>query len=110
MTEQEEKELWAIDTKLNALDAEFEAWQEARGNVHGNLSEVYQQVGGNISKEDQYLAERQSLINRKYEIEGASDGVRAYLDSKKNKSQLEISKLDNAKVDNSLSPLGGKSL
>lgn len=53
MTEQEEKELWAIDTKLNALDAEFEAWQEARGNVHGNLSEVYQQVGGNISKEAQ---------------------------------------------------------
>ena len=110
MTDQEQAEVMAIEAEIKNLDAEFEAWQEARGNVHGNLSEVYQQVGGNISKEAQYLAERQSLINRKYEIEGASDGVRAYLDSKKNKSQLEISKLDNAKVDNSLSPLGGKSL
>ena len=110
MTEQEQAEVMAIEAEIKNLDAEFEAWQEARGNVHGNLSEVYQQVGGNISKEAQYLAERQSLINRKYEIEGASDGVRAYLESKKTKSQFEISKLDNAKVDNSLNPLGGKSL
>ena len=110
MTEQEEKELWAIDTKLNALDAEFEAWQENRGDVSGNQRDVYQRVGENIVKDAQYRQKRQELLQRKAEIEGVGDGVKAYLESKKTKSQFEISKLDNAKVDNSLNPLGGKSL
>ena len=47
-------------------------------------------------------------MKRKADIEGVSDGVRAYLDGKKNKSQLEFSKLDKPKEDNSLNPLGGK--
>lgn len=110
MTEQEEKELWAIDTKLNALDAEFESWQENRGDVPGNQSEIYQRVGENIVKDAQYRQRRHELLQRKAEIEGVGDGVKAYLESKKTKSQFEISKLDNAKVDNSLNPLGGKSL
>ena len=110
MTEQEQAEVRAIEEEIKNLDAEFEVWQEQRGDVPGNQSEIYQRVGENIVKDAQYRQKRQALLKRKADIEGVSDGVRAYLDSKKNKSQLEISKLDNAKVDNSLSPLGGKSL
>lgn len=110
MTEQEQAEVMAIEEEIKNLDAEFESWQENRGDVPGNQSEIYQRVGENIVKDAQYRQRRHELLQRKAEIEGVSDGVKAYLDSKKNKSQLEISKLDNAKVDNSLNPLGGKSL
>ena len=110
MTEQEEKELWAIDTKLNALDAEFEAWQENRGDVSGNQRDVYQRVGENIVKDAQYRQKRQELLQRKAEIEGVGDGVKAYLESKRTKSKLQYSKLDAPQKDNSLNPLGGKSL
>ena len=110
MTEQEQAEVMAIEAEIKNLDAEFESWQENRGDVPGNQSEIYQRVGENIVKDAQYRQRRHELLQRKAEIEGVSDGVKAYLDSKKNKSQLEISKLDNAKVDNSLNPLGGKSL
>ena len=110
MTEQEQAEVMAIEAEIKNLDAEFESWQENRGDVHGNQSEIYQRVGENIVKDAQYRQKRQELLQRKAEIEGVGDGVKAYLESKKTKSQFEISKLDNAKVDNSLNPLGGKSL
>ena len=110
MTDKEQAEVMAIEAEIKNLDAEFESWQENRGDVPGNQSEIYQRVGENIVKDAQYRQRRHELLQRKAEIEGVSDGVKAYLDSKKNKSQLEISKLDNAKVDNSLNPLGGKSL
>ena len=99
MTEQEQAEVMAIEAEIKNLDAEFESWQENRGDVSGSQKDVFQ-----------YRQKRQELLQRKAEIEGVGDGVKAYLESKKNKSQLEISKLDNAKVDNSLNPLGGKSL
>lgn len=108
MTEQEQAVVMAIEAEIKNLDAEFESWQENRGDVSGNQRDVYQRVGENIVKDAQYRQKRQELLQRKAEIEG--DGVKAYLESKKTKSQFEISKLDNAKVDNSLNPLGGKSL
>lgn len=108
MTEQEQAEVRAIEEKIKNLDAEFEVWQEQRGDVPGNQSEIYQRVGENIVKDAQYRQKRQDLLKRKADIEGVSDGVRAYLDGKKNKSQLEFSKLDKPKEDNSINPLGGK--
>lgn len=108
MTEQEQAEVRAIEEEIKNLDAEFEVWQEQRGDVLGNQSEIYQRVGENIVKDAQYRQKRQDLLKRKADIEGVSDGVRAYLDGKKNKSQLEFSKLDKPKEDNSLNPLGGK--
>ena len=108
MTEQEQAEVMAIEAEIKNLDAEFESWQENRGDVPGNQSEIYQRVGENIVKDAQYRQKRQDLLKRKADIEGVSDGVRAYLDGKKNKSQLEFSKLDKPKEDNSLNPLGGK--
>lgn len=108
MTEQEQAEVRAIEEEIKNLDAEFEVWQEQRGDVPGNQSEIYQRVGENIVKDAQYRQKRQDLLKRKADIEGVSDGVRAYLDGKKNKSQLEFSKLDKPKEDKSLNPLGGK--
>ena len=108
MTEQEQAEVRAIEEEIKNLDAEFEVWQEQRGDVPGNQSEIYQRVGENIVKDAQYRQKRQDLLKRKADIEGVSDGVRAYLDGKKNKSQMEFSKLDKPKEDNSLNPLGGK--
>ena len=111
MTEQEQAEVEAIEAEIKNLDAEFESWQENRGDVHGNQSEIYQRVGENIVKDAQYRQRRHELLQRKAEIEGVSDGVKAYIESKKTKSKLQYSKLDApAKVDNSLNPLGGKSL
>ena len=108
MTEQEHAVVMAIEAEIKNLDAEFESWQENRGDVSGNQRDVYQRVGENIVKDAQYRQKKQDLLKRKADIEGVSDGVRAYLDGKKNKSQLEFSKLDKPKEDNSLNPLGGK--
>ena len=110
MTEQEQAEVRAIEEEIKNLDAEFEVWQEQRGDVPGNQSEIYQRVGENIVKDAQYRQKRQELLQRKAEIEGVGDGVRAYLESKKTKSKLQYSKLDAPQKDNSLNPLGGKSL
>ena len=86
MTEQEQAEVRAIEEEIKNLDAEFEVWQEQRGDVPGNQSEIYQRVGENIVKDAQYRQKRQDLLKRKADIEGVSDGVRAYLDGKKNKA------------------------
>ena len=51
MTEQEQAEVRAIEEEIKNLDAEFEVWQEQRGDVHGNQSEIYQRVGENIVKD-----------------------------------------------------------
>ena len=110
MTEQEQAEVRAIEEEIKNLDAEFEVWQEQRGDVPGNQSEIYQRVGENIVKDAQYRQKRQELLQRKAEIEGVGDGVRAYLESKKTKSKLQYSKLDAPQKDNSLNPLGGKAL
>ena len=108
MTEQEKAVVGAIEQEIKALDAEFEAAQVGRGNIEGCQSDVYQRVGENIVREAQYQQKRHELLMRKAEIEGVSDGVRAFLEGKKAKSQLEYSKLDGIKQDDSLNPLGGK--
>lgn len=110
MTEQEQAEVMAIEAEIKNLDAEFESWQENRGDVSGNQRDVYQRVGENIVKDAQYRQKRQELLQRKAEIEGVSDGVKAYIESKRTKSKLQYSKLDAPQKDNSLNPLGGKSL
>ena len=51
MTEQEQAEVRAIEEEIKNLDAEFEVWQEQRGDVPGNQSEIYQRVGENIVKD-----------------------------------------------------------
>ena len=70
MTEQEQAEVMAIEAEIKNLDAEFESWQENRGDVHGNQSEIYQRVGENIVKDAQYRQKRHELLQRKAEIEG----------------------------------------
>lgn len=42
MTEQEQAEVMAIEAEIKNLDAEFESWQENRGDVSGTQRDVYQ--------------------------------------------------------------------
>lgn len=105
-----DEELKSIESKLRVLDVDFEAWQEARANVQGSQSEVFQQVGENIVKEVRYQMERQALMKRKNDLVGVSDGVKSYLEGKKQPGKFEKSKLTNEKPDNTLNPFGGKAL
>lgn len=58
MIEQEQAVVMAIEAEIKNLDAEFELWQESRGDVSGNQKDVYQRVGENIVRDAQYRQKR----------------------------------------------------
>lgn len=115
MTQEEKRiRLLDIEEEIKMLDAEFEEWQENRGNVTGTNAEIAQSVGENIVREVEYRNKRRTLEKEHNELTGVSDAVKSYLESLEKPGQMGVSKLDvqqgRAQIDTSLNPLGGKQL
>lgn len=112
MTEADKAIVEIYKKQIADLEKEYYTAKQNQPEITGSQADVFQKVGQNLLAEKEFHDKKMQLENAIADIVGVSDGVTAFLD--KTQKPLEVSKLDvdagKAKIDNSLNPLGGKTL
>lgn len=103
---EKQKLIAALDAEIAALDKSFVEVDIKQGNQ----AEIYDQVAKRAYNQTSYESKRSRLVKLRNELEGPSPAVQNFL---KGETKVE-SKFDveagKAKIDNSLFPLGGRSI